>query len=119
MRPGIVWALLILILCTVNTPDIYIPPVWDLFTFDKVVHFIFYSILIILFYRGLDKLNADRRYYQLFFIACVLYGGFIEVIQATCFPNRSGDVPDFIANTIGCIIGVLVFAGYQRARQRA
>ncbi len=42
-------------------------------------------------------------------LACVAYGGTLEVMQATIFSHRSGDWFDFIANTVGCTIGFLVF----------
>jgi VanZ family protein len=45
---------------------------------------------------------------------CVAYGGMLEIMQATVFSNRSGDWLDFIANSFGCLMGLVVF--YKKER---
>lgn len=42
------------------------------------------------------------------------YGALLEVMQATLFVGRSGDVRDALANTFGAILGLLVFRKLHR-----
>jgi VanZ family protein len=44
-----------------------------------------------------------------FFVSGVLYGGLLEIMQAKCFTNRSADWQDFVANSFGCVVAILVF----------
>ena len=37
------------------------------------------------------------------------YGGMVEIIQGTEFISRSTELSDFIANSIGSVIGVILF----------
>jgi VanZ family protein len=41
-------------------------------------------------------------------VLAVFYGGFIEILQDKFF-NRQGDIIDVIADTIGGIVGTLVY----------
>jgi VanZ family protein len=38
-----------------------------------------------------------------------LYGGLTEILQAKVFVGRDGSVFDFLANTIGSVIGIVIF----------
>ena len=42
-------------------------------------------------------------------MACISYGGLLEIMQATVFSQRSGDWYDFIANTFGCFLALWLF----------
>jgi VanZ family protein len=42
-------------------------------------------------------------------VACICYGGMLEVLQATVFSQRSGDWADFIANSLGCLLALWFF----------
>lgn len=39
----------------------------------------------------------------------IIYGGLLEIMQATVFSHRSGDWFDFIANSFGCMLGIWFF----------
>ncbi len=39
----------------------------------------------------------------------VPFGGLVEIIQGTKFVSRSAELADFYANTVGGIIGVILF----------
>ncbi len=43
-------------------------------------------------------------------IACIGYGGLLEIMQAKAFSERSGDWLDFIANSFGCLMGLWFFS---------
>ena len=42
----------------------------------------------------------------------ISYGALVEVLQATIFIGRSGDIRDVLANSIGAIIGLYFFRKY-------
>jgi VanZ family protein len=110
--PGIIWALFILVICTISPPAIEIPDIFDLFGPDKLVHFFVYATLVILFLRSNRILKnnyqiKDRR--KEIVVGAILYGGLIELYQGYFLPNRTCDLSDFIANTIGVMIGVFIF----------
>jgi glycopeptide antibiotics resistance protein len=39
-------------------------------------------------------------------VFCIVYGGLLEIMQGTLFQERSADVFDFIANSIGVLLGL-------------
>lgn len=45
----------------------------------------------------------------LFSILCIFYGGILEIFQAIVFSHRSADYLDFIANSFGCILALIVY----------
>ena len=108
---SILWTLIILILCC--TPGKYIPnTTWlEVLNFDKLVHSSLFFVLIVLwlmyinYYKNLNKLRTI-----LTLVLCVFYGGILEILQANVFSQRSGDWFDFIANTLGCLIGLCFFS---------
>jgi VanZ family protein len=81
----------------------------DKIHFDKVAHIGLFSLLVFLWIlppqsRISDKQKINRLYLWIA-VAFVLYGVFIEFIQLNFVPNRSFDVYDIVANTVGCAFG--------------
>jgi VanZ family protein len=106
---SIVWALIILGLCSM--PGQYIPSVsWlEMLSFDKWVHAgIFFTLCCLMFFSILQKDNSTKKIY-VFFALAILYGCSLEVMQGTLFSNRSADWHDIIANTVGCIFGLVFY----------
>jgi VanZ family protein len=110
--PGISWALLILALCTFTTPSLDVPDLFDLIKPDKVAHFFFYAVYVILFQRSFSTMPSgsvySRNQYSLPLFSGILYGGLIEIYQGLLLPNRTADYVDVIANAIGAIIGWMI-----------
>ena len=75
---------------------------------DKIVHFFLYFFLVLFWLLAYPELKFKKL--QLFVLA-VLLGVVIEFLQEFYVPNRTGDVFDALANTLGALVG-LVF--YQR-----
>ena len=80
---------------------------------DKVVHVIAFIPLAMSLLWGFRKASIDLTVFsqgtvQAFLIA-TLYGGLIEVIQEQFVLNRHGDLPDFWADALGALIGVLLY----------
>lgn len=107
------WALFILILCGIPGKDIPHISFLELLSFDKFVHAGIFIVLISFTIRGFllqtkfkfIKYHAKNSAFYL----CVVYGGLLEVMQGTLFADRSADVYDFIANSFGCVIGLLIY----------
>ena|ERR1700741_1303794 len=111
--PAFLWTAVIFALCSM--PGKAIPHIsWlELLSFDKFVHASIFFILQILYMRGFSlqtKYTGLQKNYKLISLfICVAYGGALEVMQSYFFSERSGDVMDFIANSFGCVVAVLVF----------
>ena len=107
--PGISWALLILVLSSITTPSFRIPDLFDLFAPDKVAHFFFYGMYVVLFVRGFSNMPPgnwwSRNQFSIPLFSGIVYGGLIELYQGYILTNRVADYVDFIANCIGAVLG--------------
>ena len=101
--------LIIWILCLVPIPE---TPLSQINFIDKWTHFVFYGGLCMLIWAeyGYRHTAIDKRKSLLWIvIAPILMGGIIEIVQATCTGgNRSGDVLDWVADTIGVMLGQII-----------
>jgi len=120
LLPALLWALFILIICGV--PGHRIPRVdfLDWLKPDKLVHLFVFGVLCFLMIRGLTKsatvefLHSHPRLWSV--LISIAYGALIEVLQATVFIDRSGDVRDALADAIGALIGMWVFDYFQKKK---
>lgn len=106
---AIVWALIILGLCSM--PGQYVPSIsfLELLSFDKWVHAgVFFVLCSLLFIHLAQKTNQKKTIY-FFFGLSVVYGALLEVLQGTVFSNRSADWNDIFANTCGCVMALLFY----------
>ncbi len=105
---AIAWALLILGLCSM--PGRFIPSVtWlELLSFDKWVHAGIFIVLVGLLRLSVTAHQQNKTLFYLYFALSVLYGGALEIMQATVFSERSADWYDVIANSFGCLIALLL-----------
>lgn len=108
------WTIVILLLTIL--PGNYFPKVpsfMDLFSPDKLVHFFIFGLLTIfaIFSFGKQYTISVLRSYKTIFalIYSISLGGVTEILQSFMNWGRYGSIYDFIANTIGCFIGVWVF----------
>lgn len=111
LQLAIIWALVILALCSI--PGQYIPSVsiLELLSFDKWVHAGMFFVLCILIFFYLIQRTAEKRPVTIFLFICIAYGCLLEVMQGTLFSNRSADWHDMVANTFGCL---MAFAFYPK-----
>ena len=78
---------------------------------DKWVHFIMYGCLTGMVWWEYWKQNSELRVAWLAVCGClcpVAMGGVLELLQAYATSYRSGDWLDFLANSIGVALGVVV-----------
>lgn len=83
----------------------------DVRFFDKLLHFVAYALLGILFFRAYETLPIKNNYKLLIFISiasATLYGISDEIHQYFV-PSRYAEVADVVANTIGSICGVFLY----------
>ncbi|MBK8367539.1 MAG: VanZ family protein [Bacteroidetes bacterium] len=107
---AISWTIIIFVLCC--TPGKYVPTAhWlELLSFDKFVHAsIFFTLTFLWLLVGFKKNKLSLSFMIFIIIACIGYGGLLEMMQATVFSQRSGDWLDFIANSFGCLMGLWFF----------
>jgi VanZ family protein len=81
--------------------------------FDKWVHIGFFVVLLLLW---LWALMPERKGAVWLLVAAVLYGITIEVVQYYFIPNRSFDLTDWAADTIGSFIGLWFWRRYIKNR---
>lgn len=75
---------------------------------DKWTHFLMYGFLSAVIWYEYTKCHSKASGIKLFsfaFVAPVCMGGIVELAQEYCTIGRHCDFIDFIANTIGVVIG--------------
>ena len=105
---SVIWALIILALCSM--PGNLIPSAsWlELLSFDKWVHAGIFFVLVSLLGISVEAHGQTKTLFYFYFILSVIYGGALEIMQATLFVARSADWQDMAANTFGCVIALLI-----------
>jgi VanZ family protein len=114
--PGLICAIIIMILC--GLPGSYFPKVrtfWEWLGPDKIIHcvmFAVFSFSIIWGYRD-EYCTRDKAYRNVLQLVTLLisasYGGLTELLQNYLFRGRYGSVYDFLADLIGCVLGIFIF----------
>lgn len=88
-----------------------IPDVAQFRESDKVTHSLMYAGLGFIAYYEYIKDTVFRvkypRLFLYFFVIFVIYGGLIEILQATLFRPRSAEFLDWIADIVGLTAGAL------------
>ncbi len=107
--PTLLWALFILTICAIPGDRIPKLSFLEWLKPDKIVHLLVFGVLCILLLRSfLDAKTfhlSEKNSIILAISICVVYGALVEFLQYAVFINRSGDVRDAIANSIGAFIG--------------
>ena len=84
----------------------------DIPQIDKLVHFTFYFVAVILAFLYLTALFGKRVTFNKILLISLLfawvYGIIMEVLQSTLTTARSGEMYDVWANCFGGLIGVLL-----------
>ena len=120
--PGILCGIIILILT--GLPGSLFPRVKPAIGLDKVAHVIMYAGFAYACLWGYRKqfvsngLSYQKRAILLTIIISIAYGGLTEIMQETITVlHRSGDWRDLLADSIGTIIGVLIFYLFFRRKK--
>jgi len=111
--PWVIWFLILTILSL--TPGKHLPEIkFEWFEIDKVIHFAFYFILVILMSIAfrLIKNEPFSKGIVLIVVIGILIGWSIEFIQGNYITNRYFDYSDIIANSLGTVVGMLIYVKY-------
>ncbi len=115
--PALVWGIFILYFSLMPGNEV---PRFMVQLDDKLIHGGIYFFSAGLIYLGFIRFNFKNPISRLMLgcivLLCVVYGGAIEIVQHYCVPRRVGDWFDFLANTTGSVVCVLLFAIYHRIR---
>jgi len=116
--PGILWAIIILILLGLPGSDLPDTSFINIPYFDKIVHAGLFGILVFLLARGFclqNQFEYLRKYFvMLSLIMSIFYGGLTEILQSTIFVERTTDIFDFISDAVGSAIGIFFFLYYRK-----
>ena len=116
-RLTVLWALFVFILCDINLGHVgeshlFFPG------FDKLVHCGFFFMVVVLMCNGYIRQQNDNdlsyKAAAVVTVIAILYGGLIEILQATVFTWRTGSWDDLFADTVGAgmaIFSILVTIG--------
>ncbi len=108
--PALLWTLIVSILTLMPGRDL---PEIHIVNFDKIAHLGVFALLEWLY---LNWICLGRRINKPLAItlACIVYGGLIEVLQGTFYTDRYADIWDFTFNALGCLGGWAFFSLYNR-----
>jgi VanZ family protein len=119
--PTLLQATLILVLCGIPGKDIPHISFLELLSFDKFVHASIFFLLTLFAIRGCllsPQLVLHRHAKLIAVTSAIVYGGLVEVMQATCFQDRTADIYDFIANSFGCLMAMFFYNKLARKLHR-
>jgi VanZ family protein len=108
----IIWALFILTLSIGPSPSL---PETNFFEPDKLAHLFVYGVLVYLALRA--NKNVKELTLRIIIVTVtlsVLYGLLMEILQKTFFPSRFFEWGDVLANTIGSILGWIIFSYFNK-----
>ena len=111
--PAVLCGIVILILT--GLPGSAFPRVKPALGIDKMVHFGMYATFAFLCIWGYRKqyIKYNKTYrtkaLKRTCIVSIAFGGITELMQEYLVPTRTGDWFDFIADSIGTLIGISIF----------
>ena len=78
---------------------------------DKLVHFMLNAGLVFLWVFYLFRIGgfSQWKYLALVLFLAIIYGMIIEILQGQLTTSREADMWDVVANTLGCLTGLMVF----------
>lgn len=78
--------------------------------FDKIIHGIVYVFFMIVWLPYAIKAKGEsKEIYWVVSLVIFIYGIIIEVLQGNFVTNRTQDYWDIVANTIGIVVGMVLF----------
>jgi VanZ family protein len=109
--PAILWFICSLILLCLPGSAIPKYPWLAMIHADKWIHISLFFILCFLFsypFRKSDTSSVKRKnWFFLILVGGILYGTIMEFVQERWIPNRSFELLDIAADSIGCLLAFL------------
>jgi VanZ family protein len=94
---------------SINHFDFFIP-------IDKLVHFSIHLILVFIWLNVIFIYNnrvINLKRIAITVLSCIVYGIIIEIVQQLFIETRMADFLDIIANSVGTLLGVLIFLKFK------
>lgn len=117
--PAIVALVIFYMTCIVNVDSI--PGSESILQYDKIAHFGMFFVLSIAIYYDYYRLHHGKpnkfRWILYGLIVPVIYGGLIEVVQQNYF-GRSGELMDFVADSLGSLSATAVAFIYLNMKRK-
>lgn len=106
---ALIWATVILVLISLPGEDLPDFDIWAIDIEDKLGHFGVFGLLAVLMVYGrfLRKGALTRKELLFIFLIGTGYGAFTEILQGLAFPTRFASVSDFIADSLGALLGTV------------
>jgi VanZ family protein len=84
--------------------------------FDKITHFIFYLLLSVFLLASIYRNTALKKMKQIIItlFLVITYGIIMEMLQYYLTTYRYAEIFDILANTLGCISGILIFPIFKK-----
>lgn len=109
----IMWAAVIMITTLLPSTSMPSLSIWELFSFDSFAHAFLFAVLTYLMIVGIKKQYTfpKIKHYaiRVSLLISTLFGIFIELTQHFFIFGRQGDIIDVLSNTIGCLLGIVLF----------
>lgn len=74
---------------------------------DKYVHFTFYFVFVVVWFLFAKRTNMTKKIKWIVLFSAIGYGILMEICQGIISINRSPEVMDVLANSIGAITGLI------------
>jgi len=111
--PGILWAIIILILTGLPANDFPDTSFLNIPYLDKIIHLFLFFVFAFLLARGFtlqSNIGWLKKYFlTLSLIFSILYGALTEILQYAIFTGRTSDIIDFFFDIFGGCAGILFF----------
>ncbi len=112
---GILYTFIITYVFVSPKPDL--PEIDFLLSIDKIGHFIIHAILSLIwltYFFVKKKGTLSALMVVSILIVCLTYGIVIEVYQQMYIASRQADMLDVIANSIGTLVGMILFMNVKK-----
>jgi VanZ family protein len=86
------------------------PPLQDVALLDKWGHMLAYAVWTICLLTDCTRAHVGKKYILAAAVA-VMYGGLMELVQYFFCPLRQGEWLDWLADSMGVGLALLLFAG--------
>jgi len=118
---ALIWAAFILLLMSLPGKDLPNFDFWAIDIEDKIGHVTVFGFLCVLIVFGAVKRKISLTAKTLWTVVLIgtIYGGATELLQGFAFPSRFASLLDFLADTVGSVLGtVFAFLVFTKLRRQ-
>jgi VanZ family protein len=111
--------LLILFASTIRADEVQKLTLFTIPNLDKLIHLGMYFCFAFVLIFDILKAKPDFSNIKIYFISAItalIYGGSLEIVQATLTNSRSGDILDFLFNATGVVLAVVLWMILRKPR---